>query len=80
MAGLGVRRGDVIGLMLANRPEFFVLIPPPSISARLVLGLQHIRPRAVFWKFLNASRLAWPLRQVLVALVVAASVPMNSWA
>jgi long-subunit acyl-CoA synthetase (AMP-forming) len=25
MAGLGVRRGDTIGLMLANRPEFFMV-------------------------------------------------------
>jgi long-subunit acyl-CoA synthetase (AMP-forming) len=25
LAGLGVRRGEVVGLMLANRPEFFLV-------------------------------------------------------
>ena len=47
LAGLGVKRGDTVALMLANRPEFHLCdLAAMTLGADTVLDLQHLHARA----------------------------------
>lgn len=44
---LGVRRGDTVGIMLVNRPEFHLVdMAAIHLGDHAVLDLQHVFPRA----------------------------------
>ena len=54
--GLGVRRGDTVSLMMANRIEFYPLeVGAQHRRRHVVLGVQHLAPEQLSYVFDNAG-------------------------